>query len=481
LTEQLKLKWIYGICGIFILLNAALIHFDIFYGLLLPVIAAVALMAIYAQDKLFFLIVFFTPLSIIIEQKDFNLGLSLPTEPLMFGLMALFLLNTVYKKNYDQKIINHPVSLAIIFSLCWTFITCVTSELPLVSFKYLVSKLWFVIPFYFLAILIFKNYQNINRFYWMYILPFAGVIIYTVIQHSFHNFEHKPAHWVMDPFFNDHTSYGAMLVMFYPVFFLFFREKKYSNTVKLFVAFLFVVFSAGIVLSYTRAAWLSLACAICLAVIYFFRIRFSTLVMAGLVCIGLFFAFRADVVRKLEKNRQDSSGDFAEHVQSMSNVTSDASNLERINRWQSAFRMFNERPFFGWGPGTYSFVYAPFQHSKEKTIISTNAGNMGNAHSEYIGPLAEQGVLGTLSFLLIIGLIYYRGTILYFSIKDPDKKWVVLITILGFTTYVIHGFLNNFLDTDKAAVPFWGFAAILTAIDLYHSKEEKEVGGRFPS
>ena len=43
------------------------------------------------------------------------------------------------------------------------------------------------------------------------------------------------------------------------------------------------------------------------------------------------------------------------------------SNLERINRWQSAFRLFKERPILGWGPGAYQFVYAPYQKAKEKT------------------------------------------------------------------------------------------------------------------
>jgi hypothetical protein len=33
--------------------------------------------------------------------------------------------------------------------------------------------------------------------------------------------------------------------------------------------------------------------------------------------------------------------------------------------------------------------------------------------------------------------------------------------------------MNNFLDTDKAAVPFWGFIAIIVALDIYHNEEEK--------
>jgi putative inorganic carbon (HCO3(-)) transporter len=35
--------------------------------------------------------------------------------------------------------------------------------------------------------------------------------------------------------------------------------------------------------------------------------------------------------------------------------------------------------------------------------------------------------------------------------------------------------MNNFLDTDKASVPFWGFTAMLVAMDLYHSGRGKDV------
>jgi hypothetical protein len=37
---------------------------------------------------------------------------------------------------------------------------------------------------------------------------------------------------------------------------------------------------------------------------------------------------------------------------------------------------------------------------------------------------------------------------------------------LGLMTYFVHGVLNNYLDTDKASALFWGFFAILLALDL---------------
>jgi len=138
--------------------------------------------------------------------------------------------------------------------------------------------------------------------------------------------------------------------------------------------------------------------------------------------------------------------------------------------------MFREKPFLGWGPGTYMFQYAPFQMSYQRTIISTNAADLGNAHSEYIGPLSESGLFGMISILFIVGLTIYTAVILYFKLRDRHLKIIVLSSLIGLITYYLHGFLNNFLDTDKASAPFWGFTAIIVAIDVYHRHSiEKEV------
>jgi len=183
--------------------------------------------------------------------------------------------------------------------------------------------------------------------------------------------------------------------------------------------------------------------------------------------------FRFQFLDKLEKNKQDSSTDFVEHIQSISNISSDASNLERINRWAAAIRLFKEKPIFGWGPGTYQFVYAPYQRAKEKTIISTNYGDMGNAHSEYIGPLSESGVLGMLTFLGIVITVIFTGIRVYRRAESKEARLIAIVVLMGLISYFIHGIMNNFLDTDKASVPFWGFIAILVALDLYHSKREE--------
>jgi O-antigen ligase len=332
-----------------------------------------------------------------------------------------------------------------------------------------------VIVFYFLGTRLFKNYSNIKSFVWLYLVPFAIIIIYTLYNHALVNFDEHIANYIMSPFYNDHTVYGAMLAMFFPVLFFFTLNKRYSFSVRFAAVLLLVIYIVGLIFSYTRAAWVSLAVALIVFILLQLRVKFRTLLILFFGVATVAMIYRTDIVMKLEQNRQDASQDFNKHIESISNISTDASNLERINRWNAAFRMFNQRPFFGWGPGTYSFEYAPFQHAKEKTIISTNMGDRGNAHSEYIGPLCEEGLLGLLTFLFIIVFVLSTSFRLYYTLKDYEAKRIVLVTLLGFITYIIHGALNNFLDTDKASVPFWGFIAIIVAIDVYHNDSKGEL------
>lgn len=476
LTEQNKLRWIYIACGLFIALNAVLVAFEFFYLPLLPAALFLVLLSLLSLDKLVLFIVFCTPLSVNLPDIGLGgVGMTLPTDPLLFGAMLLFFFKLLMEQKFDRNIMKHPLTIAITINLLWIGLSTITSEMPLVSLKYFLSRLWYVVTFYFIATQLFRNPDKINVYVWTFIISFTGIILYTIIHHSMYGFMEQPAHWVMSPFFNDHTSYGAILAMCYPFLIGTLFSPRVSRSFRIVIIPLVALFTLALILSYTRAAWVSLIFALGVFLTMKLKIKFRTVFIISLVFFGLLGALREQIIMKLEKNRQDSSADLAEHVQSISNITSDASNLERLNRWSSAFRMFEEKPFLGWGPGTYMFKYAPYQSSQEITPISTNAGNKGNAHSEYIGPLSESGLFGAVSFLLIVILSSYTAIKLYSRLEDKAMKFYVMSLLLGLMTYFIHGMLNNFLDTDKASAPFWGFMAAIVTIDVYHRKHQSQV------
>jgi hypothetical protein len=63
---------------------------------------------------------------------------------------------------------------------------------------------------------------------------------------------------------------------------------------------------------------------------------------------------------------------------------------------------------------------------------------------------------------MVVAMRVYRKS------KDREVRMLTLATMLGLLTYYFHGLMNNFLDTDKASVPVWGFMAILVAFDLFY-------------
>lgn len=463
-----------AIAVVFLVLDAYALRREFYYIAAIPVVGAVALFFARKLEYGLMAIALSTPFAIdyaVVKDAE----LSMPTEPMMILFMLMFLFRVLLKKSYDRNILKHPVSLAVLFSLLWMLITSISSEMPLVSFKYLLARLWFVIPFYFAAVQIFGNPRRIKQFYWCYAISLVIVIAMTTAKTLGNFSDLQTMHRVMRPFYNDHTAYGVVIALFVPTaFYYVFENKRINPVLRLVSIAAFVLLVVGLGLSYSRAAWISVVGAVAVYFAVKLGMKVKWMLAVAVLGISLFFAYQADVMYKLGKNSQDSSYDIADQIKSISNISTDASNVERLNRWASALRMFEERPATGWGPGTYQFVYAGYQRSYQLSTISTNAGNLGNAHSEYIGPLSEQGMLGSLTVLLVFGITFSTGVRVYRTAKDRNTALLAISLTLGLLTYYIHGFFNNFLDTDKLSVPFWGFTAAIVAIDMYSEKKPEE-------
>lgn len=463
-------KGIFLVSLLFIALNAILVAFEIYWLASVPFILLLIFLAVKALDKFILLIVFVTPVSVPLEYYYPNLGfnLQLISEPLLIVVLLLFIYRIILERKYDRAILTHPISWIIYTQLIWIFFTSITSSMPLVSFKFLISRLWFLVAFYFVAAAMFGRKRMIRQYLWMFIPAMLFVIAYAITRLAMQGlFNQQGAHLAASPFFNDHTSYGAILAMLIPVVAALAMLKKYSTPFRILSWIIFSILCFALVFSYTRAAWISVFIAVGILLIIKLRISWKLLGFTALAIGSIVYIYRTDILLKLEQNRQDSSKDIGKHIESMANIRTDASNLERINRWKSAFRMFQERPLVGWGPGTYMFQYAPFQASHEKTIISTNMGDWGNAHSEYIGPLAESGLPGFLIMIVLVFTSAITGFKIYYAAEPHSQERILSLAIaLGLITYYVHGLLNNFLDTDKASALVWGYTAMLVAMDV---------------
>jgi O-antigen ligase len=419
---------------------------------------------------------FIIPFSIELRDiiPEIGFGFSLPAELMLAGMTVVFLLKIVLDNSFPLIITKHKISLALVFYLFWIFTTSIVSTLPIVSFKFFAAKLWFILPAYFLfAQYLKKNIRSAVIFFLCYAVGLAIVACITTYRHIGMSDFRNVAHWIVRPFYNDHTAYGAILAFFTPILFIIPFIKSLSKWYRLFsVALLFPILIA-LYMSFSRAAWLSVLIAAGLWIVLALKIRIKFVILSIAAVVILFFSFQTEIMNRLSKNTQDSSaGNFAEHVQSITNISSDASNVERLNRWSAAMKMFNEKPVFGWGPGTYQFNYASYQNPAYRTIITTNAGTWGNAHSEYLGPLCEYGLIGLLSVAGLIFIVFSTGINTYRKAKSQPLRLLSLMSVLSLTTYFFHGILNNFLDTEKLAIPVFVAMAIIAVCNIL-AKEEK--------
>ncbi len=446
--------------------------------IILPLGLLVLYTSLYQTKYLFLSLALLTPLSINIEEYTEGFGLFLPTEPILFGLMILYFFYQINSSISNTKIWKHPIIVAAIIYFSFVLMASFTSSAPLVSFKFLLSKLWFFVPMVLFGSFFFRKKENIRYFLYLFVLGCFIAIVYTLSIHASYNFGEKEGHWVMWPFFKDHTVYGAIIALALPLAIGLLVSKKHSALNYIHYLFIIIVIIIGLYFSYTRAAWLSIIVALFILLLIYYRIKFSYIASFSALFLVTVLLSWDSIQMEMERNKYEhTTEEFGERIQSAANITTDASNLERLNRWECAIEMFKEKPFLGFGPGTYAFEYARFQRPENLTIISTNFGNMGNAHSEYLSALSENGIFGFISFIGLVSAIFYSAITLFLAWpkEDQETRILILSIILSLSTYFFHAILNNFLDTDKAAVPIWAMCSIIIALKINLGRYKKEV------
>ncbi len=471
------IKKLYLIAIVFIAICIGAIAFDFYPILGLPVVLALCYVLVVKPKYILYLLAFSTPLSVhLLEERWSSVNLSMPTEPLIILLLIGILVKLLHTKKVSFVELKIFLSVLLLADLGWMLITSLTSSMPLISFKYLLSKTWYLVVFYFLALRFFRTERVIKIFLWCFTISVVLLAAYTLYNHSLGSFSRGHAYTAMRPFLPDHGMYAACISFVAPILFVFAlhgQKVNYSVPFRVFCFALFLFIVLAVALSFTRAAWVSLVVSLGVYLTLRLGIRLKHMIVLGIVAVGGLLYNMDNLLTDLSRNKNESDDNIENHLQSVSNVSSDPSNLERLNRWGCAIRMWEEKPIVGFGPGTYTFQYGQFQLPHEMTIISTNTGTLGGVHSEYLRPLSESGMLGAVFWVLIVLTVFVLGYKQYRTLSG-SAKYISLAVFLGLVTYFVHGVLNNYSDFDKIAVPLYSFMAVMTALEINYLNDKKD-------
>ena len=119
-----------------------------------------------------------------------------------------------------------------------------------------------------------------------------------------------------------------------------------------------------------------------------------------------------------------SSPKYIERLSTTLNTTTNRSNVDRIWTWKASWDMFQDHPVNGVGMNNWGWYYrnAGYKYEEETQ-------NLPHAHSNYMQPLAETGIIG------FLGLLYFYG----YSLFVPFKRWIKAhnpCDLILFTTFL---------------------------------------------
>ncbi len=202
-----------------------IILFSIFLAIILeqfvlfaiPMMVIVGYIAIVDFKKLFYWMLFLIPFSNSFALPG-GMSLDLPAEPFIVALMFIFgLFSLVNWRKFDIRFIKSPVTILLFFHLAWMIITVLLSQNVLVSFKFFLSKMWYVIVFYFMAGYVLQNKKDYKNFFWYAFWGIFSTVLIILFRHALQGFSFKSVNYVLNPFYSNHVKYSTILALFTPM------------------------------------------------------------------------------------------------------------------------------------------------------------------------------------------------------------------------------------------------------------------------
>jgi O-antigen ligase len=433
----------------------------------IPLLLCFAYVAMLDFRMVFYLLMFCIPLSMEVFLPG-GFGTDLPGEPLILSLLLLYLLYLLrFPEQINGAFLTHPITLVLLLHFVWTMATAMTSELPLVSIKFSLSKFWYIIVFFFLAGRMLKTEKEIKTFFWCVFVSLMFTIIWTTIFQAVDGFSFEKVNRAVRPFYRNHVAYAAILSLFIPlVWYIRGLYPKGSRYRKLLGWALFLVL-LGIQFSYTRAAYVAVLLAVAAHFIVRFRLMKWALALSFVGLLGVAF-FLANNNRYL-----DFSPDFEHTVvhHEFDNLIEatfkmeDISTVERFYRWIAGSYMAQVYPWKGVGPGNFYNFYTGYTVTSYQTYVSDNPEKSG-IHCYFLMVLVEQGMIGFLLILLLTAYPLIKGEIIYHQTKVPWRKAVVLFATLSLIVIDALCLINDLIETDKVGSFYFINLALLINMDL---------------
>lgn len=386
-----------------------------------------------------------------------TLGIDFPDELLMMVLTAtagFFFL--CFPSRLPRVFYQSSLFTLLLMQVIWTGICCIFSYEPLLSVKYLLAKIWFIIPFVILPVYFIRSIRDWKIWAACWLIPMCILVIQVIIRHGLYGFTFFSIRKAMSPFFRNHVNYAALLTLLLPVAVACYYVTAKQSPIRKWILAAILVGLVGWILAYSRGAWVALPCGI--GMVYVVRKQW----MVPVVTVGISAILIASAWLVTDRNylrfipEHDQTyfhTEFRQHMQATFQGK-DVSAAERWYRWVAGVRMIAGEPLTGFGPNSFYLHYKPYTLRRFQTWVSNNPEH-STVHNYFLLLALEQGLIGLLLFLALLSGMFISLQRLYFQLQSHFYKTITLTIACILTIQVVVNTMSDLIETDKVGAVFY--------------------------
>lgn len=203
---------------------------------------------------------------------------------------------------------------------------------------------------------------------------------------------------------------SGLMVMLVPIFCVILLDSAFPSYVKASALWALGCVGFGMYGNQSRGSWLFNMIMVPIVSLPYILKRFGCVVAVLLVLGGVVWGF-------------STQPQYVARFESITNTTTDGSNLGRFDVWTSSINMFKDHPVTGVGIGQWRTIY------EASYRLPTENQHLYHAHNNFIQLLGEVGLLGLLGVLIFYGSIIVDNFVVWFKKRDPYSLCAMIAVI----------------------------------------------------
>ena len=220
---------------------------------------------------------------------------------------------------------------------------------------------------------------------------------------------------------------SGLMVMLVPIFCVILLDKEFPNYVKAAALWALGCVGFGMYGNQSRGSWLFNMIMVPIVSLPYVMKRFIHVVAVLAALGGVIWGF-------------STQPQYVARFESITNTTTDGSNLGRFEVWTSAINMFKDYPAIGVGIGQWRTKY------EESYRLPSENQHLYHAHNNFIQLLSEVGILGLLGVLIFYGYMVIDNAKIWYRRRDPYS----LCAMIAVFSYVfVFGQIEYTLDNSS--------------------------------